>query len=171
MGTVPRQESVPNSSMQHREPKSEIDDTGQILQGALCTIAAVDGSMVGREKLSVTTVSYDQRSTHQCQLTSAIHTSVSTKISDPRETTRAQKKVDGPVGRCHLYTYLNIWLARIFIDTDTAPSPSLTCLECQVSELVNSEACPRPTTTHRRRGSRPRPAARPQPEIHRVDLI
>ena len=38
MGTVPRQESVPNSSMQHREPKSEIDDTGQILQGASCTI-------------------------------------------------------------------------------------------------------------------------------------
>jgi hypothetical protein len=31
---------VPNSSMQHREPKSEIDDTGQILQGASCTIAA-----------------------------------------------------------------------------------------------------------------------------------
>ena len=30
---------VPNSSMQHREPKSEIDDTGQILQGASCTIA------------------------------------------------------------------------------------------------------------------------------------
>jgi hypothetical protein len=26
--------------MRHREPKSEIDDTGQILQGASCTIAA-----------------------------------------------------------------------------------------------------------------------------------
>jgi hypothetical protein len=28
-----------NGSMHHREPKSEIDDTGQILQGASCTIA------------------------------------------------------------------------------------------------------------------------------------
>ena len=32
---------VPNCSMQHREPKSEIDDTGQFPQGASCTIAAV----------------------------------------------------------------------------------------------------------------------------------
>ena len=31
---------VPNSSMHHREPKSEIDDTGLTLQGASCTIAA-----------------------------------------------------------------------------------------------------------------------------------
>jgi hypothetical protein len=31
---------VPNGSMQHREPKSEIDDTGHFLQGASCTIAA-----------------------------------------------------------------------------------------------------------------------------------
>ena len=29
-----------NSSMQHREPKSEIDDTGHFLQGASCIIAA-----------------------------------------------------------------------------------------------------------------------------------
>ena len=39
-GTVPMELPVPNSSMRHREPKSEIDDTGQILQGASCTIAA-----------------------------------------------------------------------------------------------------------------------------------
>jgi hypothetical protein len=38
---------VPNSSMQHREPKSEIDDTGQILQGASCTIAAAMVAKVG----------------------------------------------------------------------------------------------------------------------------
>jgi hypothetical protein len=31
---------VPNGSMQHREPKSEIDDTCIMLQGASCTIAA-----------------------------------------------------------------------------------------------------------------------------------
>ena len=35
-GTVPMELPVPNSSMQHREPKSEIDDTGHFLQGALC---------------------------------------------------------------------------------------------------------------------------------------
>jgi hypothetical protein len=29
-----------NGSMRHREPKSEIDDTGHFLQGASCTIAA-----------------------------------------------------------------------------------------------------------------------------------
>jgi hypothetical protein len=29
-----------NGPMRHREPKSEIDDTGHFLQGALCTIAA-----------------------------------------------------------------------------------------------------------------------------------
>jgi hypothetical protein len=29
-----------NSSMHYREPKSEIDDMGHFLQGALCTIAA-----------------------------------------------------------------------------------------------------------------------------------
>jgi hypothetical protein len=32
---------MPNSSMRHREPKSEIDDTRMILPGASCTIAAV----------------------------------------------------------------------------------------------------------------------------------
>ena len=38
--TVPMELSVPNGSMHHREPKSEIDDTRTILQGASCTIAA-----------------------------------------------------------------------------------------------------------------------------------
>jgi hypothetical protein len=42
----------------------------------------------------------------------------------------------------HLYTYVNIWLARIFIDT-RCPSPVWSAL---VSELVNSDTCPRPTT-------------------------
>jgi hypothetical protein len=41
-GTVPMEPPMPtcNFSMHHREPKSEIDDTGQFLQGASCTIAA-----------------------------------------------------------------------------------------------------------------------------------
>jgi hypothetical protein len=39
-GTVPMEPPMPNSSMRHREPKSEIDDTGHFLQGASCTIAA-----------------------------------------------------------------------------------------------------------------------------------
>jgi len=39
-GTVPMEPPMPNCSMRHREPKSEIDDTGQILQGASYTIAA-----------------------------------------------------------------------------------------------------------------------------------
>ena len=39
-GTVPMEPPMSNGSMHHREPKSEIDDTGQILQGASCTIAA-----------------------------------------------------------------------------------------------------------------------------------
>jgi hypothetical protein len=33
---------MPNCSMHHREPKGEIDNTGQFLQGASCTIAAQD---------------------------------------------------------------------------------------------------------------------------------
>ena len=37
---APTELPVPNGSMQHREPKSEIDDTRMILQGASCTIAA-----------------------------------------------------------------------------------------------------------------------------------
>jgi hypothetical protein len=44
--------------MRHREPKSEIDDTGQILQGASCTIAAAAATLdsdslrkIPREKL------------------------------------------------------------------------------------------------------------------------
>jgi hypothetical protein len=40
---------------------------------------------------------------------------------------------------------LHIWLARIFTDT-LCRSMFLTSLECQVSELVHSDACPRPTT-------------------------
>ena len=41
-GTVPMEPPMPtcNFSMHHREPKSKIDDTGQFLQGASCTIAA-----------------------------------------------------------------------------------------------------------------------------------
>ena len=39
-GTVPMELPMPNGSMHHREPKSEIDDTRIILQGASCTIAA-----------------------------------------------------------------------------------------------------------------------------------
>jgi hypothetical protein len=39
-GTVPMEPPMSNSSMHHREPKSEIDDPGHFLQGALCTIAA-----------------------------------------------------------------------------------------------------------------------------------
>ena len=38
---------------------------------------------------------------------------------------------------------LHIWLARISIDTLLF---SLTSLECPVSELVTSDACPRPAT-------------------------
>jgi hypothetical protein len=38
-GTVPMEPPMSNGSMWHREPKSEIDDTGHILQGASCTIA------------------------------------------------------------------------------------------------------------------------------------
>jgi hypothetical protein len=38
--TVSMELPVPNGSMQHREPKSEIDDMRMILQGASCTIAA-----------------------------------------------------------------------------------------------------------------------------------
>ena len=38
--TVPMELPVPNGSMHHREPKSKIDDTSMILQGASCTIAA-----------------------------------------------------------------------------------------------------------------------------------
>jgi hypothetical protein len=38
--TVPMELPVPNGSMQHREPTSEIDDTRDFLQGASCTIAA-----------------------------------------------------------------------------------------------------------------------------------
>ena len=53
-GTVPMELPVPNSSMQHREPKSEIDDTGQILQGASCTIAAdLLSKVLNLEKLCI----------------------------------------------------------------------------------------------------------------------
>ena len=39
-GTVPMEPPMPKCSMRHREPKSEIDDTGHFLQGASCIIAA-----------------------------------------------------------------------------------------------------------------------------------
>jgi hypothetical protein len=39
-GTVPMEPPMSNSSMHHREPNSEIDDTGHFLQGASCIIAA-----------------------------------------------------------------------------------------------------------------------------------
>jgi hypothetical protein len=48
-----------NGSMHHREPKSEIDGTGQILQGASCTIAARARDEVEREQ---------QRSTMHCSV-------------------------------------------------------------------------------------------------------
>jgi hypothetical protein len=41
-GTVPMEPPMSNGSMQHREPKGEIDDTGHFVHGALCTIAAVN---------------------------------------------------------------------------------------------------------------------------------
>jgi hypothetical protein len=39
--TVPIELPLPNGSMQHREPESEIDDKRTIMQGASCTIAAL----------------------------------------------------------------------------------------------------------------------------------
>ena len=39
-GTVPMEPLMPNGSMQHQEPKSEIDGTRIILQEASRTIAA-----------------------------------------------------------------------------------------------------------------------------------
>jgi hypothetical protein len=39
--TVPMEPPMSNGSMHHREPKSEIDDTRVLLQGASCTIAAL----------------------------------------------------------------------------------------------------------------------------------
>ena len=52
-GTVPMEPPMPNCSMHHREPKSEIDDTGQFLQGALYTIAAGSAAQRGRGKFYV----------------------------------------------------------------------------------------------------------------------
>jgi hypothetical protein len=39
-GTVPMEPPMSTSSMRHQNPGVDFDDTGQILQGALCTIAA-----------------------------------------------------------------------------------------------------------------------------------
>jgi hypothetical protein len=39
-GTLPMELPMSNGSMRHREPKSELDDTRDFLQGASCTIAA-----------------------------------------------------------------------------------------------------------------------------------
>jgi hypothetical protein len=39
-GTVPMEPPMSNSSMRHQNPVGDFDDTGQILQGASCTIAA-----------------------------------------------------------------------------------------------------------------------------------
>jgi hypothetical protein len=39
-GTVPMEPPMSNSSMRHQNPDVDFDDTGHILQGALCTIAA-----------------------------------------------------------------------------------------------------------------------------------
>jgi hypothetical protein len=38
--TVPMEPPMSNSSMRHQNPVGDFDNTGQILQGALCTIAA-----------------------------------------------------------------------------------------------------------------------------------
>jgi hypothetical protein len=40
-GTVPMEPPMSKSSMHHQNPDLDFDDTGQILQGASCTIAAV----------------------------------------------------------------------------------------------------------------------------------
>ena len=40
-GTVPMEPPMSNGSMHHREPESEIDDTGHFLQRASYTIAAI----------------------------------------------------------------------------------------------------------------------------------
>jgi hypothetical protein len=45
--TVPMEPLMPNGSMQHQEPKSEIADTRIILQGASCIIAPA-GHIFGR---------------------------------------------------------------------------------------------------------------------------
>ena len=54
-GTVPMEPPMSNSSMRHREPKSEIDDTSHVLQGASCTIAARIESSIGYELRAVPT--------------------------------------------------------------------------------------------------------------------
>ena len=55
--TVPMELPVPNGSMHHREPKSEIDDTRMILQGASCTIAAAEQLAGSRPRVRASTFS------------------------------------------------------------------------------------------------------------------
>jgi hypothetical protein len=66
-----------------------------------------------------------------------------------------------------LYSHRNTWAnLHLLGQPDTflafiATPVSLTSLECQVSELVNRDACPRPTATHRPATVRLGLAARP----------
>ena len=53
-----------------------------------------------------------------------------------------------------LHTYVNIWSARIFIDT--LLSMFLTRLECHTPKLFNSDMCPRPATGLPRTSTRSR---------------
>ena len=48
-GTVPMEPPMPNCSMHHQNPVhiGDFDDTGQILQGASCTIAALISQLDG----------------------------------------------------------------------------------------------------------------------------
>jgi hypothetical protein len=42
-----------NSSMRHQNPDFDFDDTGQILQGALCTIAARAAAGTSRTRADI----------------------------------------------------------------------------------------------------------------------
>ena len=46
-GTVPMEPPMSNSPMRHQNPVGDFDDTGQILYGASCTIAAMQGASWG----------------------------------------------------------------------------------------------------------------------------
>jgi hypothetical protein len=62
-GTVPMEPlmSTCNSSMRHQNPDFDFDDTGQFLQGALCTIAAQLGAR-RRDDTHPLLCNYDTRS-------------------------------------------------------------------------------------------------------------
>jgi hypothetical protein len=65
-GTVPMEPPMSNSSMHHRELKSEIDDTGHFLQGASCTIAAPWGVLYIRTTHKF--VGFDSKTIGVCML-------------------------------------------------------------------------------------------------------